>query len=174
MLSLNLLSSAKKEELKFKKIYLILRNFLIILLIFTVFLSIIMSASNLIIANIFNETAVDTSLVNVTGKIFKHDAAEMNELIKNIKKVQDNFINYDELLIELTKLIPKNIELTHLSVDTAANKIFLRGAALTRADLLILQKNLENSEFLTNIELPIANLLEKKNINFNLSACLKL
>lgn len=174
MISLNLLPNQKKEELKFRKIYLMSQKILFILLIFTFFLSVIILLANLILANAFNDTAFSSSLVNATGKLSKYDLAQTNKMVNNIKGVQDKFVNYDDLMIKITEMIPNNITLNHLSIDTEKNKVSLSGHANTRDALIVLQDNLKNSDFFDNLKSPISNLLEKKDIDFNITVDLKI
>lgn len=174
MISLNLLPTTKKEELKFRKIYLMAQKILFILLLFTFFLSITILSANLILASAFKDTAFSSSLVNASGKSSRYNLIETNEMVKNIKEIQDNFINYDDLMVKITEIIPKDITLNRLSIDTAANKVSMSGYAKTRSDLIALQNNFKNFEFFDNLESPISNLLEKRDIIFNINVDLKI
>lgn len=174
MVILNLLSNEKKEELKFRKIYLIGKDFTFVLLIFTILISVILSLSNIILVNTFNNTVSNSYLLGNSDHSFKSDLNEVNKTLAGIKEIQSGFKEYDDLLIEITGYIPENISLTYLSIDSSSNKASFKGRALRREDLLELKNNMENSDIFKNIESPIANLLEKENINFTITADLVL
>ncbi|MFH0854519.1 MAG: PilN domain-containing protein [bacterium] len=170
MIIINLLSREKKEELKFRKIYLMGKDFTSIIFIFTILIAIILSGANIILVNTFNDTESNSYFLGTNSLSFKTDLDNLNEQFNNIKDIQSNFIPYDNLLLEITNNIPKNISLSYLSANTNLNKIILKGNALERQDLLNLKRNLEESNIFKNVECPIANLIEKKDINFNITA----
>lgn len=91
-----------------------------------------------------------------------------------MRKVQSDFVAYDELMLDVNDYVPENIILTYLSINTDSKKAVFKGYALKREDLLNLKNNLENSNLFEKVESPLANLLEKDNINFNITADLKL
>jgi len=77
------------------------------------------------------------------------------------------------MLVELDKLIPDNIQITYLDLKSQEQEedtlkvLEMKGKAITREKLLAFQENLENSSLFTQVESPISNILEQKNINFN-------
>lgn len=174
MICLNLLSQSKKEELKFKKLHILLKDFLLIILIFAILIAIILEGANAILVNIFNDTIFSTSLVNTDYKLFKTDIEKMNRLLANVKETQKNYIYYDDLLLEITNLIPKDITLSNLSINIENKKATFKGRAKTRDGFLEFQKNLEASAIFNNIQAPISNMLKKENIDFFIEADLML
>ncbi len=174
MICLNLLSQSKKEELKFKKVHILLKDFLLTILIFAILIAIILEGANLILVNIFNDTVFSTSLVNTDYKLFKTDIEKMNVMLTNVKKIQKDYIYSDDLFLEITNLIPENITLYNLSVNIENKKTTFRGMAKTRDGLLKFQENLETSPIFTNIQAPISNILKKENIDFYIEADLTL
>lgn len=174
MIYLNLLSQSKKEELKFKNLHIMLKDFLLIILIFSVLIAIILEGANMILVNTFSDTVFGDSLVNTNYKLFKTDIEKMNKMLANVKEIQKNYIYYDDLLIETTNLIPKDITLSNMSINTENKKTNFKGNAKTRNNLLELQKNLEDSAIFANIKAPISNILKKENIDFFIEADLTL
>jgi Tfp pilus assembly protein PilN len=75
-------------------------------------------------------------------------------------------------LVNLTKLIPENINIKNLDIDS--NKISITGWAKSRDELLLFKNNLENSELFNGVNIPLENLLQKDNVDFNIKASIKL
>ncbi|MFH1029758.1 MAG: PilN domain-containing protein [bacterium] len=174
MITLNLLSREKKEELRFRKIYLMGKDFACIIFIFTVLIAIILSVANIILVNTFNDTISNSYIFGSKNRIFEDDLNKLNSKLENMRKVQSDFVAYDELMLDVNDYVPENIILTYLSINTDSKKAVFKGYALKREDLLNLKNNLENSNLFEKVESPLANLLEKDNINFNITADLKL
>lgn len=174
MLTLNLLSHTKKEELRFRKIFSLIKDLFLLLLVFTLFTAIILSFADIILVNAFNTTVFDTSLVNINTKLFNEDLKKISKTVSDLKGIQAKTIFYDDLMIKVTKIIPQNINLDQLTINTETNKALFKGNAPLRDDLILFQKNLENSGMFVNIESPLSNLLEKNNIFFVINANLKL
>lgn len=170
MVILNLLSHEKKEELKFRKIYSIGKDFTFVIFIFAILISIMLSIANIILVNTFNNTVSNSYLLGNSDHSFKKELNEVNKTLAGIKKIQSGFKEYDDLLLEITGYMPKNVSLSYLSIDSLSNKVSFKGHALLRENLLELKNNLENSDIFKNIESPVANLLEKENINFTITA----
>ncbi len=174
MICLNLLSQSKKEELKFKKLHILLKDFLLTILIFAILIAIILEGANAILVDIFNDTVFSTSLVNTDYKLFKTDIEKMNALLANVKETQKDYIYYDDLLLEITNLIPKDITLSNLSINIENKKTVFKGKARTRDGLIEFQKNMGDSAIFNNIQAPISNMLKKENIDFYIEAHLTL
>ena len=85
--------------------------------------------------------------------------------------VDTNFFNQEKFLVsdilaELSKTIPAGISLTNLSFQKQNKEISFSGTALTREDLLVLKRNLEENESFQEIYFPASNWVNPVDINF--------
>lgn len=174
MIVLNLISPTKKQELKYRKIYIMIRIFVIFIFLSTIIISIVLSLSNVILINTFNSAVYNTSQINVSAKTFDKDILNLNENLKKIHEIQNKFIPYDELLLEINDLIPQDVNLNSLSANTESKTIIFTGIARIRDKLLEFHNKLKASEKFSEIEFPIKNLLEKTDISFTIKAKLLL
>lgn len=104
---------------------------------------------------------------------------ENKELIEKIKKINIELIIIDEIqkdylalspiLTSLAQITPNNTQINSFTFNKNVNHFLIRGWAEKRADLLKFENNLKNSDFFTEIESPLSNLLKQENINFEFS-----
>jgi len=168
-INLNLIGSKKKNEIKKNSRYIEIINNLAILTMVIALSSLLLFVSSKYmdykiqsIENINSITGVDAEIVKI------------NEDLSEIEKIQSNYIKWSRVLVNLLSLIPEGNTINKLKLDKINNKMHLSGNSQKRDNFLELKSNLENSDMLSNIESPISNLLRRENIDFSLSADLKL
>lgn len=107
---------------------------------------------------------------------------EINLTNKNFSKLNSfyqNQINFTEILEQISGILPEQVYLTNLSINYRSEKdqewqinSSLSGFAKTRDILFEFKSNLEAEDF-KEIYFPLSNLIEKTDINFNLSFKIK-
>lgn len=174
MISLNLLSPAKKKKLKERLTLHLLKNISYIVVIFIVFMVGILLGTKFILerklTNIENEVN-QTILTLPTGEEVPLSSTiqEINKKIKFFEGIQKDCIKWSNYLADFTELIPENITLTQLSLNQESEEIQINGLALLRDDFLRFKNNLENSQILTELVSPVSNLIKREDVNFTLS-----
>lgn len=168
MITINLISAAKKKELKLTQFYLILKNMIILILLFSSVLSMILLLTKLSLQRHFEEVVATTTLTTQYANVFGTDVREFNKLVTSIDSVQKNYINWGEFIIDFTKIVPPGVAINKFNI--IEGKIFIKGFASTRNDLLEFKDAIEQSDLLSNPELPIDDLLKKDNVDFDLKA----
>jgi len=89
---------------------------------------------------------------------------------RKIKSKLSTQSDYWEIISEINKIVPEKIYLKELSVDEYG--LFIRGSSLDRQTLLAFQDSLNKSELFREVESPISNLVESKNVDFEFSVSL--
>lgn len=174
MLQLNLISDNLKKEIKLRHIYQLFKKMGYILIIFFIFIAIIILTARVILQNNFNRVVAETTYITRNSGKFILETKEINEKIDYISQVQSDFISWSSLL----KLIGKNhgsdVGLFSIKINKDKKFIDLKGIARDRNGLIDFKDWLEESNFFTNINFPIKNILEKENIEFDITADLNM
>jgi Tfp pilus assembly protein PilN len=171
MISLNLLPSQKKQEIQTIEIFSLLKNLIILILFITIIIAILLLLAKLSLQNFFNDVVDNNTLTTRNIKIYNEDINDFNQKLNAVEKIQADYLRWSQIIIALTQLIPNNTVVTDLTINK--EKIVILGLAKNRQDLLNLKNNLENSDILKNVVIPLENLLQKENISFSIKADIK-
>ncbi len=104
----------------------------------------------------------------------KTEITKINENINQLIQIQKDYIKWSRVLKNFFELTPPGIKLQTVQFDRENGIIQINGFAKTRKAFLEYKDKLKDSDMTGKINSPIANLLHRKNFNFNLSAELKL
>lgn len=116
------------------------------------------------------QTVTESSLIMKSAKNYTQQINKINNELDDIIKIKNNFIKWSYLLEHLSKNINSDIKLSSLSISKENNSIIVSGNAKNRDSLLELKNFFEESEYFSEIDLPTKSLLEKENINFQITA----
>ncbi|MDP3900158.1 MAG: PilN domain-containing protein [bacterium] len=167
MLTLNLLSSQQKHKLRKEQANKFLKELVITVVLTTVTISVLVSASKAIVVNsvekyIANNTSPD-EIINVKIK-------NINNLANFLHKIQTEHINWSGIIIDITKRVPAKIIISHLSFNEENSAFTISGFSPSRSELLKFKDDLTQIPELENVDLPIQNLSQKDDISFNIKA----
>jgi len=174
MLSLNLVSQQLKQEIKLRHIYEMLKKVNGILIVITVFIAIIILSAKVILQNNFNRIVEQTTLITRSSQGHNAKIREVNARLNYVDDIQNNFIAWSYLLEDIAGSVDDNIKFNLIKVNKEEEEIILKGVARSRNNLLALKEGLEDSEIFANIDFPIKNILEKEDINFEITVKLNL
>lgn len=175
MITLNLISPLQKKELRLLRVFIVIKNVIIYLLLFLILAAMVLLLSKMILQNNFNKIVADYNLNTRTGQIFSQDIKRFNQKLKTIQLIQADYVSWSEFLVDLTNLTPDEILLHTITIDKNTENIQISGRAKTRQALLDLQKNLQTvgcfeSICIEKVEIPLSSLLEKENIDFTIES----
>lgn len=118
-------------------------------------------------------------LLQSTADLFQSNTQPLTENIvitdedKNVLKLVSTQLKrspqWSDILTKLSRLVPSGINLNVVDVDINGN-MRLTGHADERAQLTDFQKNLTTSDLIKNLYSPVKNLLQPKNIDWEMSA----
>lgn len=157
ILQLDLLPAREKQNIKLVKIYSFIKKQTWFLLCVLLLLNIAVFYVKKNLARNLQE--VDQLLEENKKKnqslISKVD--DFNQKTINFEAIQSSFSVQSDLFLKLAPLIPPGINLTAVNLNSL-NQLTLEGVYQKRDDLLILKDNLE-TDFMTDLNFPISNLL---------------
>lgn len=174
MITLNLISEELKKQIKFKHIFLLLKRIYYIFLVLIIVLSIMILSARIILQNRFNDVVEQTSLISRSDKSNGSKISEINSKLDTVAEIQDKFVYWSKLFSNIFNSISDDISLSYFSVNQLDKTIKFQGLAKTRESLLSLNNDLEKSNLFTDINFPMSNILEEKNINFEINAKINL
>ena len=131
-------------------------------------------ATKAIMQNSFNDAVAQGTLVTQEYGVLNQKVHLVNQKIDFLTGVQNKFFIWSPRIADITSLTPKNITLYALNVNNITKEIQITGHAKGREDLLLYKQNLEQSPLVKAVNLPIENILEAKEIDFNIKAALTL
>lgn len=173
MITLNLIPTQKKNDLRLANFYIVVKNLIISILIIITTVAIVLLVSKIILQNMFNEIVAQSTLTTRYGNIFSGEIKIFNERLNGVKKIQGEYISWSKFISDFAKLVPTDIIVSNLVLSISekdGNKIIISGLAKDREKLLNFKDNLEDSSLFDNVNVPLENLLKKEEINFSLKA----
>ncbi len=101
-------------------------------------------------------------------KQYREKFSKINQKIKQIKLILDNNYYWEKPLIKILDLVSSNDNININEIGTKNNIIDLKGIAVSRESLVNFKNKLENDNCFDKINVPIENLMSKKDINFHI------
>jgi hypothetical protein len=172
--TINLLPDNKKNRLKTLVKFIFAKDLLEMALLFYALLAIVFIWSWLTILNEYNNTAKSTTLVSRENSTRSREVRETNAILRQFNRSATGYLPFTPKLNDLITALPSDIKLNSVVFDRTQNNFFISGTAKTRAALLNYETVIKQYVWLQNITSPIAQLLEKENINFEMRAELTL
>lgn len=145
---------------------------LILLILFLIFfLGGFLIFLNLKYQNIEKKIMVEQLRVIETRTIkgMERKVSELNEELNKLKQIQSKKTNIYQVLDEISRNLLIGVEVFTLEINRESNKIFISGHSATRDNLLAIKRILESSPDYKNIDFPLSNLTESKDIDFQFS-----
>lgn len=174
MLILNLIPKKLKKEAKLRRLYKELKKIDYVLIIAAAIIAITLLAAKLILQNNFKNIIEQTTLVAETSQTHNAKVLDVNFQMSQISQVQNDFVELSLLIEDLATKTPEDIALSNIKINRVPPSINISGYADAREELLSFKKNLEDSPIYFDIKFPLQNILQKENINFEMSAKLNL
>lgn len=170
MITINLLSPSQKSELKIKRVYIAIKELIILILLFTLIIAILLLTSKYILDNSLARLIERNAYSIQENRDVVNKINIINSKIEIIGKIQKDFKKWSEFFVMFTNLTPNNISYDSVKIKYDDASIEIRGVAKNRDDLTKLKDNMTNSEVFENINLPLKNLLAKENNDFIITA----
>ena len=172
MITLNLLPQKTKKNIFWRKIFLLTKNIFTLLASLTFFITFTAFGSYYLINNSFQNLKKSQTFLQKQNKNLNSQIKETNAIILKLNNLQKSYVNFANILIYLSEITPHSITLRSLEIkkENNGNNILymkLSGIAKTRKDLIFYKKLFDTPPF-QGANLPFSELLEQKNIKFNL------
>lgn len=176
MININLLSPAQKQEIKTKRLYMVIKEMIMLVLLFTAIIAILMVLSRYYLEQQLALLIERNNLQIQANQEINVEILKINKKLDGVGKIQKGFKRWSEFFIKLSAITPNNISYNFLKIyqKDGQAEVQIEGTAKTRQDLLKLKDQLVASKLFDKVDLPTSNLLAKENNNFSINATLDL
>jgi hypothetical protein len=171
MISLNLISEKYRKELKYKNLYTKIKDFLYAFILFALLAGFILIIAENILQSNFNDLATLNSQLKKDKVSIAREIMSLNSKIAVADRIQQQFIPWSTVIADFTKSVPIGIEIHTLKINS--QNWIVQGESENRETLLQFQSDLQKLNYFSEIKSPIANLLQKTNIDFELQMMTK-
>ena len=170
---INLLSPEKRKYLR-RMIYIQFTKNTLISIVFVFCVSgITLLGGQSVLQEYFNDVSSNLVATNnrhaEKNKIIK----EINALINQTDAIQQTYTAWSPIITNLANTIPEGILINNFSLNSNNHTVTLNGSAKTRENLLQMQTNLNNLDFIENVNIQLSQLTEKINVAFSVTAIYK-
>lgn len=175
MLRTNLIPPEQKERLKWKNYYqnIISSGFILFLLIliFIISLAGILLFIHFKYLSIENKITIEQSRIIQTEsyKDLEKKIINLNKNLADFRKTQNQKSNIYSLLDNISSNLLVGVTVYSLEVNRASKLITITGFSSTREILLAIKNNLETDSNYKDVDFPLSNLANPRNINFRFS-----
>ena len=168
MLKLNILPEEFKKEVRLFSVYTIFRNVILLLVFLTATSGIIFLLGDAVLQVYIDNCGFTRTITQSNFKNLNERVENAESKINYILNIQENAINWSKLLEDIMAKTNDNIVFSKIVINREKYQLDLFGHAETRADLIKLKDEFENSDTYLSIDFPIQNILEKNDIDFDM------
>ncbi|MFA5047792.1 MAG: PilN domain-containing protein [Patescibacteria group bacterium] len=170
MIDINLISPEQKKYLKGRRLYIIIKESVMLFCLFSGLMAIMLIGSKYFLQEQLNTLMEKNSVGIHSNELLNQQIIGVNKKITDAYNVQKGFKKWTIVLDSLGEITPANINYSQIKTYRQQFSIELQGTAATREDLLALQNNLKQSGNFENIDLPLKYLISKNQNNFIIKA----
>jgi hypothetical protein len=172
MIKINLLPPQQIKRIKLMIAYQSAISSALILFLFFL-LMVVAMASFLTLLN-FKYSAFEKSINEEQTKVIQTDSIktiqkrvkELNEDLSAIKKIQDTKSDFYGILDKVNEELFGGVKVYSLEIDRETRMVSVTGNALLRESLVAIRNILKNNPHYKEMDFPLANLANPRNINF--------
>ncbi|TAN34166.1 hypothetical protein EPN28_00285 [Patescibacteria group bacterium] len=174
IIDLNLLPPPKKNRLRYIVRFIFTKDILEITLFVCAVIALSLIWSWVVLQESFTQLALSAAAVDREFASYNQETKKLNKTIKGLTMASKGYTPALPKIMELINSLPGDIKLNYLRLDRKSAALNLSGTAKSRAALLNYQKILSSVPWVERIDIPVSQLFQKENINFEIKAGLKL
>jgi Tfp pilus assembly protein PilN len=170
MINLNLISAEQRYRLEQVRQRFVCEKLFLFLLLLLFIIGLGLGFSKYLLLSNFQDL-VSYNANEKFGGLSK-EIIEFNNKLKLINKIQTDFSPVAQKLAFFVKIVPENIFITNFKMEKKDSfwLVLINGRAKSRDDLMVFQANLNQSNGFSEVEFPLSNLLQKKDLDFQFTA----
>lgn len=168
MISLNLIPNSFTERFRWQHLYALVQNRMLIIIFYLVAIGMVLLSARFFLTERFIRVVDETTLVTRENRSTQSSIASLNQEISTATLLGNKINAWPQFLASFAALVPPEVTITslHLSIDKEST---LSGQAATREGLLAFRDALAKAPYITNITLPVKDLLERRDVKFTVT-----
>jgi Tfp pilus assembly protein PilN len=164
---INLLPPSKKQDLRNSMVLAYAQTLVFVFFLTTLVLSATLFSMRVVLQQEHDYLAEQIKMASASESVdIMNNIREINTFLLATDALQKRYVPWVEVLKDLGALVPPNTRLTRIRTD-ANNGILIDGVAATREENLGLEESLKRQPFLTNVQSPLSNILQRTNVTFS-------
>ena len=167
-LHLNLLSPDKKKNLGNVVKYLFVKEMLEFTILTVAMLAMMYLFAWWVITQAMSDVVSSALLINRESPPVNRDIQDLNRKTRSVFLSGQDFAHIMPRFVELSKVLPEDIQLGGFDIDRRKNTIVLSGTAKTRDALLNFQRVIGEVTWIHGVTVPNSQLFQKENIGFEI------
>ena len=169
MLKLNIISQDLKKQININDLYQRLKKiYIILILLLAVYISFLLAAKFLLNMHL-NKTVEQGGQITKSTENYNKSVNDINNQLNYVAEIQKNDIRWSKLIALLSQHSNSSVKIYQLDISKNNKLIKINGFSKTRDALLKFKNNLEKSNYFSQIDFPLQNILQKENINFEIN-----
>lgn len=168
MIALNLIPDGQKILLKNTRLYAACKEAVTLIFLFAMIISIMLWISRFYLERDLADLVVANATNIKSNEATNQRILAINQKIILADGIENNFISSRQAIESISKLVPENIALDSINYYRQQSYIELAGTAKTRNDLVAFKDSLRAVEWITAVDLPMTDLIEKENNKFKI------
>ncbi|MBI4457804.1 PilN domain-containing protein [Candidatus Uhrbacteria bacterium] len=172
-ITLNLLPPQKKEALRQGFVLAYAQTMVLLFGLVVVLIATALIPVRLMLKSDFDELSKQNAPETDEFAISMAEIRDINSFLRRVDGLQTAFVPWASVLKGITESAPAGIQLENIRV-AGANLVVISGTAGTRDALLAFEAELSKSPFLSKIESPLSNILQRQNFKFEIQAIAEL
>jgi Tfp pilus assembly protein PilN len=168
---INLLPKEEQQQLKLDIVNHQLRVFWTIILISIVaFVALGFGTQQylrLSVKNVDEQIAMNKAkLESADIKALQQQVIKLNQHIKEIKTIRSQQYKWSEVLLEIARVMPAEVQLNSIKIDRATGEVIILGKAENRDTIIEVWSQIKKSSMFYDVNFPLPNLEQPVNGNF--------
>jgi len=174
-IKLNLIPEQKKEEINQANLFRLVLKWQVELFgIIVIFTTMLLSINYILKFTLTSDVQAEAAKSETQyGEIEKYDSEikEVNTKTSQIEKIQEGQLDWFNFFKKINDQFSSNIEIEKIA--TLNYQVLLSGKANSRDDLISFKENMEKESCFSDVNLPLSNLVERNNVEFQIDFKIK-
>lgn len=173
MIKLNILPEQRKKTIKDHDFYRMFNKKASLAFLLVSLFGLILTAENIYLRFELKLSEESIKLFAEKESTADKEIQEVNKKISQVAEIQQNSINWFDLISELGKLKPIEVKLSALSMSGVDGRMSVVGYSPSRDALVGFSDKMKASDKFGNIDLPFSALLKQEDIDFDIKGTIK-
>jgi type IV pilus assembly protein PilM len=113
------------------------------------------------------KSAIEKTIFGTRYQEIRDGINEFNQEVEELSTIDSKFFSLPKVITDIEELVTDGIKITSMTYSDIDLSFEITGVAKAREDLLELQQNFENAEFIEKVVAPISNYDDKSQLSFS-------